>query len=192
MSKAIYLTNKQARVFMLLKQGLIGDFKFFSKQGVIDFIRQAGCIHFDPIDICGKNPELVLRARVEGFEKPMLDELLYKDRVLLDYFDKNLSIIQTADWPYFKRYRQAYQNNIKSLDAVNAVCGKIKDIILERGAVSSSDIGFDGAVDWYWSQTRLSRAALETMYFRGDLVIWAKKGQSNITTLPKTILTPGC
>lgn len=76
----------------------------------------------------------------------MLDELLYKDRVLLDYFDKNLSIIQTADWPYFRRYRQAYQNNIKSLDAVNAVCGKIKDIILERGAVSSSDIGFDGAV----------------------------------------------
>jgi uncharacterized protein YcaQ len=87
-----------------------------------------------------------LRARVKGFEKPMLDELLYKDRVLLDYFDKNLSIIQTADWPYFRRYRQAYQNNIKSLDAVNAVCGKIKDIILERGAVSSSDIGFDGAV----------------------------------------------
>jgi len=48
MSKAIYLTNKQAREFILSKQGLIGDHKFLGKQGIIDFIHQAGCIQFGP------------------------------------------------------------------------------------------------------------------------------------------------
>ena len=35
----------------------------------------------------------------------MLYELLYQDRELVDYPDKNLSIILTGDWPYFARYR---------------------------------------------------------------------------------------
>ncbi len=63
------LTNEQARNFLLLKHGLIGEYKFIGKQGVCDFIRQAGCIQFDPIDVCGKNPELTLQSRIRGFTK---------------------------------------------------------------------------------------------------------------------------
>ena len=64
----ITLTNSQARQFILLKQGLLGENKFIGKQGALDFIRQAGCIQFDPIDICGKNAELTLQSRVKGFK----------------------------------------------------------------------------------------------------------------------------
>jgi len=176
MGESINLTNEQARRFMLLKQGLLGDYRFSGKQSVLDYITQAGCIQFDPIDVCGRSPELVLHARVEGFAKEMLNSLLYEDRSLLDYFDKNLSIIKTSDWPYFLRYRQAYRTGGRSHDKVNCICDEIKRIIREKGPVSSSDIGFDEVVDWYWEATRLSRAALETMYFRGDLVIHHKKG----------------
>jgi len=146
---------------------------------LILFIKRA-VFNLDPIDICGKNSELVLRSRVKGFEKRQLDELLYKDRILLDYFDKNLSIILTiiltTDWVYFGRYRQSYQNNTKSFHEINAVCDEIKKIILKRGVISSADINFGDTVDWYWNKTRLSRAALECMYYRGDLVICHKKG----------------
>ena len=41
---------------MLLKQGLIGDYRF-QATGVLDFIHQAACIQFDPIDVCGKSPD---------------------------------------------------------------------------------------------------------------------------------------
>lgn len=37
-----------------MKHGLIDGYKFSGKQGVLDFVRQAGCIQFDTIDICGK------------------------------------------------------------------------------------------------------------------------------------------
>ena len=49
----ICLTNRQARQFMLLKQGLLGGHKFTGKQGAAEFVRQAGCIQFDPVDVCG-------------------------------------------------------------------------------------------------------------------------------------------
>lgn len=107
--KSYDLTNEQARNFLLLKQGLIGEYKFHSKQGVCDFIKQAECIQFDPIDVCGKNAELVLQSRVSDFTKDMLFELLYEDRKLIDYFDKNMAIFCTEDWKYFARFREHHR-----------------------------------------------------------------------------------
>lgn len=170
------LSKKQARQFILLKQGLIDNYKFSSKQGVVDFIKQAGCIQFDPIDICGKNAELVLQSRVKGFKKIMLYDLLYKNRKLVDYFDKNLSIISIDDWKYMNRIRTENMQRGASYDEVNEVTDKIKAIIKEKNYVCSKDIKLDNKVDWYWSETKLSRAALETLYFRGDLIIHHKKG----------------
>lgn len=174
--EGIYLTNKQARQFMLLKHGLIGGYKFSGKKGVLDFVNQVGCIQYDPIDVCGKNAELVLQSRVKGFTKQTLYSLLYEDRAIIDYFDKNLAIMGSKDWPYFRRYRETFKNGGRSHDKVNSICEEVKDIIRKRGAVSSADIDFNDTVNWYWSDTKLSRAALETMYFRGDLMIHHKKG----------------
>lgn len=191
MIEDITLTNKQARRFMLLKHGLTGSYRFTGKQGVLDFVRQAGCIQYDPIDVCGRNSELVLQSRVKGFTKQLLYSLLYEDRALLDYFDKNLAIIATADWPYFGRYREAHKAGGRSHDEVNAVCEEIRNIIRQRGPVSSADIGFNDTVRWYWSDTKLSRAALETMYFRGDLVVHHKKGTIKYYDLAENCVPAG-
>ncbi|WP_223837250.1 hypothetical protein [Paenibacillus oceani] len=75
----IQLTNRQARQFLLLKHGLLDEYQFTGKQGVSDFVRQVGCIQYDPIDVCGKSAELVLQSRIKGFTKNMLAELLYQD-----------------------------------------------------------------------------------------------------------------
>lgn len=87
-SGMIQLTNRQARQFLLLKQGLLGEYLFIGKQGAYDFVRQAGCIQFDPVDACSKNAELTLQSRVKGFTKKTLYELLYEDRLLVDYPDR--------------------------------------------------------------------------------------------------------
>jgi uncharacterized protein YcaQ len=172
----ITLTKKQARQFLLMKQGLIGDYKFIGKEGILEFVRQAGCVQYDPIDVCGKNAELVLQARVKGFTKKMLFELLYHDRLLVDYFDKNLAIIDVKDWPYLERFREENRQGGRGREEVDKIQEEIKAIIAEKGSVCSKDLDFHEKVDWYWSSTKLSRAALETLYFRGDLVIHHKKG----------------
>ena len=179
----IALTKRQARRFMLLKHGLLDGYKFRGSQGVCDFVKQVGCVQYDPIDVCGKNAELVFQSRVEGFTKQMLYDLLYKDRKLLDYFDKNMAIFCSEDWKYFSRTRDFYRSNGKSKEQVDTAAGEIASIIREKGAVCSKDIHFKDSVDWYWSSTSLSRAALETLYFRGDLVVHHKKGAVKYYTL---------
>lgn len=178
---AIALTNQQARRFMLLKQGLLGEYKFTGRQGVLDFIRQAGCIQFDPVDVCGRNADISLRSRVKGYTKEMLDELLYKERRLIDYFDKNLSIFSIEDVPalYSRRlsggYAEAYDS--RGGDAVKQVMPLIRQLIKERGHISAKEIEIDETIVWHWgTMTSLPRAALESMYFRGELIIHHKTG----------------
>ena len=133
--KQFKLTNKQSRKFILLKQGLMGDYKFEGEKGVCDYITQAGCIQFDPIDVCGKNAELVLQSRVNGFTKDMLYNLLYTDRKLIDYFDKNMSIFDINDWKYFSRIRADYDQYDRSREQIDEVSGKIKSIIKQRPVI---------------------------------------------------------
>ena len=90
----ISITREQARRFILSRQGLLGKYRFAGKEGAWQYVRQAGCIQYDPVDVCGKNAELTLQSRVKGFTKKTLADLLYKDRLLVDYCDKELSI-----WP---------------------------------------------------------------------------------------------
>lgn len=161
---------------MLRRQGLLGEYRFSGKQGILDFIRQAGCVQFDPVDVCGKNAEIALNSRVKRFSKQMLDELLYKDRLLFDFFDKNLCIMLTEDWKYFDRSRERSRNGGRSRDKIGEVSAKIKSVIHEKGSVCSRDLEMNEKVDWYWSSTALARAALESMYFQGDLVIHHKRG----------------
>lgn len=172
----INFTREQARQFLLYKHGLLGEYKFEGKEGILAFVRQAGCIQFDPIDICGKNAELVLQSRIRKFQKSMLYELLYEDRKLADYFDKNLAIMPVENWKYFERIRQAHRNWEKSHEEILKVQDKVREEIAGRGALCSADLDMPQKVSWYWSDTKLSRAALEHMYFKGELGIHHKKG----------------
>ena len=105
------LSTRQARRFLLLKNGLIGGYRFKGKQGALDYVRQAGCVQYDPVDLCGRSADLTLLSRVKGYRKQDLQSLLYEDRALIDYFDKQLSILPAQDWPCFARERQFWQEH---------------------------------------------------------------------------------
>lgn len=178
------LTVRQARRFLLRLHGLLGPRVLAGEAGVLAFVRQVGCIQYDPIDVCGQNAQLVLQSRVKGFQKPMLDKLLYTDRALVDYYDKEMSIWPAEDWPHFARQRARHRAQGRSLEAVDAVCLQVLDHIGQNGPMCSRDLDLDDKVHWYWSDTRLGRAALETLYFRGQLVVHHKKGTVKHYDLP--------
>jgi len=105
----------------------------------------------------------------------MLDELLYQDRKLLDGLDKVMSIYPVDDWPYFRRRREAARQRYGSDTApVTAVLPHVRQALAERGPLSSLDLDHNETVDWAWAPTRLSRAALESMYLWGELIVHHK------------------
>ena len=179
------ISKQQAKRFLLLKHGLIGKHRFIGKTGIVDFIKQAGSIQFDPIDVCGKNHELVLQSRVKGFDKKQIYDLLYKDRVLMDWFDKNQSICLLSDWPYFSHQREAAKHNTRSRKQIDEISQNILEYIKQNGPVCSKDIEYKDKVDWYWAPTSLARAALDTLYLRGDLILHHKKNTRKFYDIAK-------
>ena len=179
------LSLAQTRRFLLLKHGLLGAHRFIGKQGALAFVRQAGCVQFDPVDVCGKNAELTLQSRVKGFTKNTLHELLYKDRALVDYPDKNLAIIPVEDWPYFSRYRRRAKESGARFEGLGALEEKALSYIAENGPVNSDTLPIEGNIRWHssihWSgnwagETNAARAVLEQLYSTGELVIFDKSG----------------
>ena len=179
------ITKRQARQFILAKQGLIGPHKFIGKTGAYDYVRQAGCIQYDPVDVCGKNAELTLQARVKGFKKKMLFDLLYKDRKLIDYADKELSIWPTEDWPYFSSYRERSMELGRTFDGLEELKERAIDFIRKNGPVCSDSLPIEGEIYWHssmhWSgnwdkKSQAARSVLEQLYTDGELIIHHKKG----------------
>jgi uncharacterized protein YcaQ len=187
------LTNKQARQFLLRRHGLTGERVFNGKEGIMAFIKRAGCLQFDPVDLCGRNADIALNSRVSGYTKEMLEELLYKERRLIDYFDKNLSIFPVEDFPVFVSekpsggYAEAY--DARGGKAVQQIKPRIRKLIAERGHISAKDVDVDEKIVWHWGTiTSLPRAALESMYFRGELVVHHKTGTNKSYAFTKDLL----
>lgn len=139
--------------------------------GVLKHVRRVRCVQFDPLDIVGHNQELVLQARVRDFRPSMLEHLLYGRRAFLDGWDKQMSIYPVEDRPYFSRHRALGRRGRGDPPEVARAIREARKAIRERGPLSSIDFDHDEKVDWPWGPTRLARAALESMYFRGELVI---------------------
>ena len=181
----VTMTQDQARRFILSKQGLLGKYRFVGKPGTYQYIRQAGCIQYDPVDVCGKNAELTLQSRVRGFTRKMLSELLYKDRLLVDYTDKELSIWPREDWPYFSAYRDRSKMHGAGFPGIPELEEQAIEYIRRNGPVSSDTLPIQGKVFWHssmhWSgnwhgTSPAARSVLEQLYTDGVLLIHHKSG----------------
>ena len=188
------ITKQQAARFILAKQGLIGAYRFAGKEGAYNYIRQAGCIQFDPVDVCGKNAELTLQSRVKGFRKSMLAELLYEDRRLIDYVDKELSIWTVEDWPYFAPFRERSRAMGDTFEGLRELKEEAIAYIRENGPVCSDTLPIEGEIYWHssmhWSgnwekKSPAARSVLEQLYTEGELVIHHKKGSRKYYDLAK-------
>ena len=186
------ITKQQAAQFILAKQGLIGAYRFNGKAGAYDYIRQAGCIQFDPVDVCGKNAELTLQSRVKGFRKSMLQELLYEDRKLVDYTDKELSIWPIEDWPYFAPFRERSRRMGETFEGLRELKEEAMAYIKKNGPVSSDTLPLGGEIYWHssihWSgnwhkKSPAARSVLEQLYTEGELIIHHKNGSRKVYDL---------
>ena len=190
---------EEARHFILGKQGLLGTYRFVGKGGALQYIQQAGCIQYDPVDVCGKNAELTLQSRVKGFTRSMLAELLYVDRLLVDYSDKELSIWSREDWPYFSGYRAMSKVHGAGFEGIPELEARAIAFIREHGPVSSDTLPIEGKIYWHssmhWSghwqnQSNAARSVLEQLYTDGVLLIHHKSGSRKYYDLAERYFSP--
>lgn len=110
---------------------------------LFNFVRQAGCLRFDPIDICGHNPDRVLQSRMEGYAKAMLDELLYQDLAPVDHCDKEMCIFAVENWPCGVPIHEWRHQNGCGYTEPQTVREYLLIAITQQGALSSHDMYID-------------------------------------------------
>ncbi|WP_243241980.1 crosslink repair DNA glycosylase YcaQ family protein [Clostridium sp. 1001275B_160808_H3] len=126
--KAITISKEDLRKFLVVYQGLYTTNTFIGEEGIKDFIKRVGCVQYDPLNVVGRNADLVMQSRIEDYDPIMLEDLLYKKRELIDGWDKMMAIYSAEDWQYFKRVRSERKKEVEnvirhrnSIDAINYV-----------------------------------------------------------------------
>ena len=69
---------------------------------VLEVFRRLGSIQFDPLSVAGRNHDLVLHARVAGYDPAWCEELLYGRRELFEAYNKGLSLLPTPELPWYR------------------------------------------------------------------------------------------
>ncbi|MGU3472735.1 DNA glycosylase AlkZ-like family protein [Paenibacillus sp. D51F] len=179
----VQLSSTEARRFMLDHQGLGPAPEFGGKEGILSFISRVGCIQFDPLDQAGRNAELVLQSRIPGFSPAMLEELLYDDRLLLDGWDKVMSIYSSGDWPYFSRGRRQAHDRYADIKEIRELLPSIRQAFRDRGPLLSRDLEHKEKMDWAWAPARVSRAVMESMNLWGELIVHHKQRNQKVYDL---------
>lgn len=180
----LQVTKKQARQFILSYQGLMPPRQLAGKEGIMAFIRRVGCIQYDPLDVAGTNPNLVLQARVRDYKPGLLEELLYSVHKLIDAWDKQAAFYPVEDWPYFSFYRtRKITRHGRELTELYAVLPRVLEEVRVRGPLASTDFADEERVDWFWGPSKPSRAALETLCIWGDLVVCKRVGNKRFYDL---------
>ena len=195
------ISKETARDFLVNYQNLNGNGKLNGRDGVLEYMQKVRCIQFDPLNVVGKNPDLVLQSRIKNYKPELLFDLLYKERALYDAADKMISIIPLEDYPAMARIRQktveqlkdilTWRNSLAALELLD----EIKAFIRENGPQPANKINIGGNVDsGRWGHKKLSSAALDYLYHSGVLGISSKQKTHKVYDLsenlfPKEILT---
>jgi uncharacterized protein YcaQ len=159
---------------------------FIGESGVKELFKRIGCIQYDPLNVVSRNPYLVLQSRIKGFTVNMLDKLLYEDRFLIDGWDKEMSIYRTQDWPYFRRIRKCREESTKYMLArreQEEVLSYIPQILTEfqhHSYFSANDIDLGPCKAGRWGHKKISGAAMDYLFAKGDIGIYRKKNVQKV------------
>ncbi len=136
-------------------------------------VDRIGSLQFDPLEVAGRNHDLVLLARIAGYRREWTDHWLYGERRLYETYNKSLNIVPVAELPLYRytwdRMRQRHEGGAFDEHAplVEELLARIRD----GGALLPRDVGARGAIDWYWRPTNQVRAILEGLAEAGILGI---------------------
>ena len=148
-------------------------------------VDRLGSLQFDPLDVTGRNHDLVLAARIDSYQRSWTDALLYGERRLFEAYNKGLSLLPTTELPW---YRISWERSqVDHEDAAFREHGPLVEELLARirsnGPLSAADVPPRAAIDWYWRPTNQVRAILEALAEAGVLGLARRDGNRRIYDL---------
>jgi uncharacterized protein YcaQ len=158
-----------------------------------------GYIQIDPINVCGRMHDLILRNRVAGYREGALHDQIHSPaRPGLEHYLPGghgvLVALPLSAWPFLtermlrrSRSRSPYHGRFTPREA--ELAGRILAEIAARGPLTSDDIDHDGHARSAWgARGRLAKHVLEKLFAHGRVLISARRNFRRIYDLPERVL----
>src|SRR5579864_298665 len=144
-----------------------------------------GSVQFDPIDVAGRNHDLTLLARIRGYRREWTDNLLYRERALYETYNKGLSLVPTADLPWYRiAWDRSHARHSSSTFQTHAdLVKELLERIQKDGPLATTDVAPREAIDWFWRPTNQVRAILEALALAGVIGLARRDGNKRVYDL---------
>jgi uncharacterized protein len=159
--------------------------------GVLEVFGKFGSIQFDPIAVAGRNHDLVLHARVAGYE-PAWCDVLYERREIFEATNKALSLVPASEFPWFRlafgRKGPRFHTAILAENAT--VAERVLERIRAEGPLSALDFEPEHGApkDWFGLPENVVRAVLEAYTVMGVIGLARRDGNRRYCDLLERLL----
>jgi uncharacterized protein len=182
-----------ARRFLVLRHLLAPPRSLPSEpESVLRVVDRLGSLQFDPLEVAGRNHDLVLLARIAGYRREWTDHWLYEDRRLYETYNKSLNIVPVAELPLYRWIwdRAQARHTESAFDEHAPLVEELLTRIREQGSLLPRDVGPREAIDWYWRPTNQVRAILEALAEVGTIGIARREGNLRVYDLAERLFAP--
>jgi uncharacterized protein YcaQ len=188
-----------ARRLAITKQRLAGPRPSHDAHGIMEVMRDLGCLQLDPTSIVGRSHRLVLWSRLGPYDPAHLDALLWKERQLFEYWAHAASIVLTEDYPIhnlrMRRYpagNSVYARRIRAWMQANHALGKhVLAELDRRGPMLSKQFADKAVKSWRssgWTGGRNVDRMLAFLWNQGKLMVAGRRGGQKLWNLAERCL----
>jgi uncharacterized protein len=148
-----------------------------TKADVLATVRRLGCVQIDTIHVVARSAYFVLWSRLGAYDPRWLDELLYPDRLVFEYWAHAASIIPIEHWLLFRSRMLEFARRetgwwtewqADNDDVLRHVIAEIRS----RGPLGAADFAapadHQGGGWWEWKP---AKRALDALWSSGELMI---------------------
>ncbi|MEZ4659800.1 MAG: crosslink repair DNA glycosylase YcaQ family protein [Caldilineaceae bacterium] len=181
------ISPQTARRLAVSAQRLTGPRPKPNVEGMLELFRDLRCVQIDPIRAVERTELLVLWSRLGKFDPAVLEQLLWQDKSLFEYWAHCASIVLTEDYPIFRhqmaRYIEKYPQDQAWIEANGAQRDHIYERLRTAGAQSTSD--FDDLIEraWQssgWNSNRNVGMVLMFLWLSGELAVAGRNGNKKL------------
>jgi uncharacterized protein len=189
-TEALTISRAVARRFLAIRHFLAPPRSLPAEPAsVMTVIDRLGSLQFDPLEVAGRNHDLVLLARIDGYQRAWTDTLLYGERALFEAYNKGLSILPVTELPYHRITwdRSRVRHDGDAFDEHAPLVEELLERIRTKGPLGPGEVGPRTAIDWYWRPTNQVRALLEALAEAGILGLARRDGNRRIYDLAERL-----
>ena len=193
------LTPTLARRLAISRQRLAGPPAPATAAGLLDVVRDLGCLQLDPTNAVARTHLLVLWSRVGVYDPAALDTLLWDERALFEYWAHAASLVLTEHFPVhaymMRRHRKSgspWSERITGWIETNAALrDHILDELRAHGPLPARTFEDRSVESWQssgWTEGRNVGRMLDFLWTRGEVLVAGRVGSQRLWDLAEHVL----